>query len=91
VPGLGIYPHYSGYQSLSQLNFTPTWRADYDNLARFRLQLYRSFLLWKMRYQFTKMLRQPFKFLARRFDTKMEMVPYRAIKLKWLDLRSTRS
>jgi anaerobic magnesium-protoporphyrin IX monomethyl ester cyclase len=91
VPGSGIYSHYSGYQSLSQLNFTPTWRDDYDDLARFRLQLYRSFLLWKLRYQFTKMVRQPFKFLARRFDTKMEMVPYRAIKLKWLDLRSTRS
>jgi anaerobic magnesium-protoporphyrin IX monomethyl ester cyclase len=91
VPGSGIFSQYSGYDSLSQLNFTPTWRQDYAHLAQFRLRLYRSFLLWKMRYHTVKMLRQPFNFFSRRFETKMEMVPYRALKLKWLDLRAAKS
>jgi anaerobic magnesium-protoporphyrin IX monomethyl ester cyclase len=88
VPGSGIYSQFSGYQSLSQLNFSPTWREDYEFLAHFRMRLYRNFLLWKMRYQTFKLLRQPFNFLFRNFETKMEMVPYRALKLKWLSLRT---
>ena len=88
VPGSGIYSQFSGYQSLSQLNFSPTWREDYEFLAHFRMRLYRNFLLWKMRYQTFKLLRQPFNFLFRNFETKMEMVPYRALKLKWLSLRA---
>ncbi len=86
VPGSGIYSQFSGYQSLSQLNFSPTWREDYTLLAHFRMRLYRNFLLWKMRYQTFKLLRQPFNFLFHNFETKMEMVPYRALKLKWLSL-----
>ena len=86
VPGSGIYSQFSGYQSLSQLNFSPTWREDYTLLAHFRMRLYRNFLLWKIRYQVFKLLRQPFNFLFRSFETKMEMVPYRALKLKWLSL-----
>ncbi len=85
VPGSSIYGQFTGYNSLSQLNFTPTWRADYAELSRFRLKLYISFLLWKTVYHPLKLLRQPFNFLLRRFKTKMEMVPYRAMKLKWLE------
>ncbi len=75
------------YQSLSDLNFTPTWRADYPGLSRFRLKLYRSFLWWKIRYHPLKILRQMVNFLRRRFETKMEMVPYKAIFLKMLKER----
>ena len=88
VPGSGIYAQFNGYQSLSQLNFSPTWREDYEFLAHFRIRLYRKFLLWKMRYQTFKLLRQPFNFLFHNFETKMEMVLYRALKLKWLSLRT---
>jgi len=88
VPGSGIYEQFSGYQSLSQLNFTPTWRADYANLSKFRLRLYVSFLFWKLFYHPLKILHQPFSFLFRHFRTKMEMVPYRAMTLKWLDWRA---
>jgi len=85
VPGSAIHKEFQGYKSLSELNFSPTWRGDYRRLSRFRLRLYVSFLLWKIRYHPLKILRQPFNFLRRRFETKMEMVPYRAMMLKWLN------
>jgi radical SAM superfamily enzyme YgiQ (UPF0313 family) len=84
VPGSTIHEQFSGYGSLSELNFSPTWRQDYAHLNRFRLRLYASFLLWKLRYHPLKLLKQPFNFLRRRFETKMEMVPYRALVLRWL-------
>jgi anaerobic magnesium-protoporphyrin IX monomethyl ester cyclase len=84
VPGSAIYEQLQGYKSLSELNFSPTWRQDYQRLSRFRLHLYARFLLWKLRYHHLKLLRQPVSFLRRRFETKMEMVPYRAMVLKWL-------
>lgn len=88
VPGSKIFGTMSGYTSLSELNFTPTWRADYAALNRFRLRLYLSFLLWKIRYHPLTVARQCLNFLARRFETKMEMVPYRALIFRLLDLRS---
>ena len=83
VPGSSIYEQLAGYTSLSELNFSPTWRKDYVQLAKFRLHLYAHFLWWKLRYHPFKLLAQPFYFLRRRFQTKMEMVPYRALALRW--------
>jgi anaerobic magnesium-protoporphyrin IX monomethyl ester cyclase len=37
VPGSEIFDLYEGYNSLSDLNFTPTWREDYKELSTFRL------------------------------------------------------
>jgi radical SAM superfamily enzyme YgiQ (UPF0313 family) len=88
VPGSAIHGEFQGYESLSELNFSPTWRGDYRHLSRFRLRLYVSFLLWKIRYHPLKVLRQPVNFLRRRFETKMEMAPYRAMTLKWLEGRT---
>ncbi len=85
VPGSSIYEEFQGYQSLSQLNFTPTWRTDFQQLNRFRLRLYGAFLWWKLRYHPLKIMRQAINFLRRRFETKMEMIPYRALVLKILD------
>jgi anaerobic magnesium-protoporphyrin IX monomethyl ester cyclase len=89
VPGSAIYEQLHGYKSLSELNFSPTWREDYGQLSRFRLRLYAQFLLWKLRYHPLKLLRQPFNFVRRSFETKMEMVPYRAMVLKRLDWNTT--
>jgi anaerobic magnesium-protoporphyrin IX monomethyl ester cyclase len=75
----------TSYKSLSELTFSPAWRADYQHLNRFRLNLYIHFLWWKLWYHPLKLLRQPINFMRRKFDTKMEMVPYRALVLKWLD------
>jgi radical SAM superfamily enzyme YgiQ (UPF0313 family) len=89
VPGSAIYDEFEGYNSLSDLNFTPTWRTDYQVLSKFRLDLYRHFLWWKLRYHPGKIIRQAFNFLMRRFETKMEMVPYRALVLKWWEMRAS--
>ena len=78
--------------SLFSRSFTrsssPIWRKDYAYLSRFRMRLYIRFMLWKLRYHPLKLLRQPFNFLRRRFETKMEMVPYRALVLKFISMRS---
>jgi radical SAM superfamily enzyme YgiQ (UPF0313 family) len=90
VPGSAIFDEFAGYTSLSEMNFSPSWREDYYDLNRFRLRTYAHFLWWKFRYHPLKILRQPLNFLRRRYDTKMEMVPYRALKLKWLDKKANR-
>lgn len=88
VPGSSIYKGFSEYTSLSELNFSPVWRADYQKLSRFRLRLYIHFLLWKLFYHPFKILKQPINFLRRSFKTKMEMVPYRVLVYKYLDIMS---
>ncbi|MBW8010264.1 MAG: B12-binding domain-containing radical SAM protein [Chloroflexi bacterium] len=88
VPGSAISREFEGFENLSELNFSPIWREDFAYLSRFRLRLYIRFLLWKLRYHPLKLLRQPFNFLMRRFETKMEMVPYRALVLKFMCKRS---
>lgn len=84
VPGSSIFDEFSGYATLSELNFSPSWRPDYARLNRFRVRLYAHFLWWKLRYHPFKLLQQPINFLRCRFETKMEMVPYRALVLRWL-------
>lgn len=79
VPGSAIYNDFTGYESLSELNFSPTWRPDYEQLNKFRVRLYSRFLLWKLRYHPFRFLRQPFNFIFGQFQTKMEMTPYRAL------------
>lgn len=89
VPGSAIYGEFKGYESYSELNFSPAWRPDYARLNRFRLELYGLFLFWKLCFHPLKILRQPGGFLTRRFQTKMEMVPYRAMMLKYLALKAS--
>lgn len=91
VPGSAIFSELNGYRSLSELSFSPSWRSDYAELNRFRVGLYFRFLCWKLRYHPEKIMRQPLNFLRRRFDTKMEMAPYRAALLRMLDVRADRS
>lgn len=79
VPGSAIFDQYSGYGDYSELTFSPAWRGDYRELNAFRIRLYRQFLWWKLRYRPAKLARQPLNFLLRRFETKMEMTPYRAL------------
>jgi anaerobic magnesium-protoporphyrin IX monomethyl ester cyclase len=79
VPGSAIFPEFQGFEDYSQLTFSPAWRKDYRRLNRFRLKLYATFLGNKLLFHPFKFLVQPFHFLARRFETKMEMAPYRAL------------
>ena len=63
VPGAEIYEQFNGYNSLSELNFTPTWRKDYKALNKFRFSLYLGFLFWKIIYHPFKVLRQMINFI----------------------------
>lgn len=83
VPGSAIYKDFSGFRSLSELNFTPSWREDYEELSRFRNKLYTKFLIWKLMAHPAKILKQVINFVCRKFETKMEMVPYRALVLSF--------
>lgn len=80
VPGSKIHDQFTGYDSLSDLHFSPRWRADYAKLNRFRIRLYRRFLLGKARHHPQRLARQPLLFVQRRFETKMEMTPYRWLR-----------
>lgn len=88
VPGSAIFGQLTGYTSLSELTFSPSWRSDHASLASFRLRLYGEFLWWKLLAHPERILRQPLNFLRRSFETKMEMAPYRAALLRILDARS---
>ncbi|MBP7652681.1 radical SAM protein [Candidatus Dependentiae bacterium] len=88
VPGSSIFEEFKGYLSLSDLNFTPSWRSDYEFLVKFRMKLYRMFLIIKLIYHPLKVIKQSINFFKRSFDTKMEMVPYRALIYKYYEFRS---
>ena len=91
VPGSYIYKDFRGFKNYSELNFSPTWRDDYKVLNKFRINLYRKFLVWKMIYHPFSILKQPFNFLFRKFNTKMEMVPYRAFHVYLIIKRNFRT
>ena len=88
IPGSKIYDQYSGYKSYSDLNFSPTWRDDYKRLNKYRISLYRMFLFYKLIFFPLKIFKQILNFVFFNFETKMEMVPYKAFKLLVLELRA---
>jgi anaerobic magnesium-protoporphyrin IX monomethyl ester cyclase len=88
VPGSAIFSEIVGFKNLSDLSFTPSWRNDYLTLNSFRKELYTKFLLWKCYHYPWKILKQCINFIKRRFETKMEMVPYKALVWKVVELLS---
>ena len=81
IPGSNIYDQFEGYDSLENLTFTPTWRADYKKLVKQRLIIYSIFLFTKFFFHPFKIVRQIFNFFNKKFDTKMEMVPYKYLRI----------
>jgi radical SAM superfamily enzyme YgiQ (UPF0313 family) len=87
APGSALFGSEQGYESLSELSFSPAWRQTFAFLNNYRLGTYARFLFWKLIYHPVKFLQQPFYFLSRRFHTKMEMTPYRALAVtfhRWI-------
>ena len=84
VPGSSIYFDFKDLSkiNLSMLNFTPIWRKDYNKLAKYRLKFYCNFLFYKFIFHPFKVFVQIRNFFLCKFETKMEMVPYKALKLK---------
>ena len=81
IPGSNIYEDFEGFDSLAKLTFTPTWRKDYKKLTRERLIIYSIFLFTKCLFHPLKIFKQTFNFFNRKFDTKMEMVPYKFLRI----------
>jgi len=90
VPGSKLFGEITGFGDISELNFSPAWRKDFGELARYRLGLYRDFLLWKLLFHPFRLLKQPLSFVRGSFDTKMEMAPYRALHTLFLLLFAKR-
>ena len=82
VPGSKIYENFEGFKTLSNLTFSPIWRDDYKSLSRTRLQMYSIFLITKFIFHPIRVLKQALNFFNKSFNTKMEMVPYKVLKLK---------
>ena len=68
-------------RNIVKLNISPIWK-DYKSLNKIRLQMYTIFLISKFIFHPIKILKQIYNFLNRNFKTKMEMVPYKVLKLK---------
>ena len=84
IPGSKIYESFEGFSTLSNLTFSPIWRKDYKRLNRERLVMYSIFLMTKLIFHPIKILKQTINFFNRNFNTKMEMVPYKVLRLKSL-------
>ena len=82
IPGSSIYKKFDGFENFSDLTFTPLWRKDYKKLSRERLIMYSIFLSTKLFFHPIKILKQTRNFFTKKFDTKMEMVPFKVIKIK---------
>ena len=85
MPGSAVFGQFSGYADMAQLTFSPAWRSDYERLARWRAHLYNTFIYGKLIWHGISCVKQGMRFMARRFETKMEMTPYRMLRVKhWL-------
>lgn len=81
IPGSKIYSDFKFTENLSNLTFTPTWRSDYASLVRERIILYFIFIITKIIFYPNKITRQMINFLKKKFDTKMEMVLFKFLKI----------
>jgi radical SAM superfamily enzyme YgiQ (UPF0313 family) len=83
VPGSSIYQDFDLQNvNLSQLNFSPTWREDFKKLNSIRLFLYIQFILIKAIFHPIKIIHNIYGFFTKKFQTKMEMTPFRALEYR---------
>lgn len=80
IPGSEIFNSFDGYKSLSELTFSPLWRKDFKKLNFIRLYFYVYFLFWKTVFHPIKIMSQVLRFFSKKFNTKMEMVPFKFLK-----------
>ena len=86
IPGSKIFNDFYGYDSYSELNFSPTWRKDYSKLFKKRLFFYAYFIFFKILFYPIKIIKQILRFFTLNFQTKMEMVPFKYFKLSILSV-----
>ncbi len=88
IPGSKIFNEIKGYNSLTELNFSPNWRTDYKHLNTIRIKFYLIFIFIKIIFYPNKILKQIYNFFTKKFETKMEMVPYKFIKIMILQFKT---
>jgi radical SAM superfamily enzyme YgiQ (UPF0313 family) len=81
IPGSNIFDQFNGYKNLSDLNFSPIWRKDYKKLNWLRIKYYIYFITLKTFFFPFKIMKQIRNFIFCSFQTKMEMIPYKWLKL----------
>ena len=87
IPGSNIFDKFEGYKSFSDLNFSPTWRKIIKNCLK--KECFFIFILFFLRLFSTQQsFKTNFSFFALNFQTKMEMVPYKYLKLSFLSIFS---
>lgn len=86
LPGTALSDRLSGYKHLSELTRTPTWRADFKKLKRFRNKFYMTFFIEKTKKDLLFPLKIFFEIITRNYNTKMTMSFYKLIKLKIIHL-----
>lgn len=83
IPGSEIAPSFDGqFASPAELTFSPMWRPDYGSLQRTRMSFYATFLVLKALTRPLTIVQQVRNFRSQTFETKMEMVPFRALRYR---------
>jgi len=83
IPGSEIAPSFDGqFASPAELTFSPMWRPDYGSLQRTRMRFYATFLVLKALTRPLTIVQQVRNFRSQTFETKMEMVPFRALRYR---------
>lgn len=81
VPGSQVYTSITkGYEDISRLTFTPSWRPEYKELAKWRKKIVLTFLWTKLLYHPINLFRQGLRVFIGNYKTKMEMTLNRLLK-----------
>jgi len=83
LPGAKVFKVFGYKGTYEDMNFSPRWRKDYRALAVCRKRMYLLFLLTKLLWHPLKSLNSIINLLRLRFEIKMEMTAYRALKQNW--------
>lgn len=83
IPGSGIEKDFNlDDLKYSEMTFSPVWRKDYLFYYFFRLFSYLSFLIFKSIFHPIKFFKNITNFYLKKFELKMEMVPYKYLKYR---------
>jgi anaerobic magnesium-protoporphyrin IX monomethyl ester cyclase len=91
LPGSALAETVGERMNPSALTFSPPNGPRGSRLRWWRRQLYGTFLVNKTLRRPNEILAQAWRFIRRRFKTKMEMAPRRALQLRWTAARCARA
>ncbi|MCP4639005.1 MAG: B12-binding domain-containing radical SAM protein [bacterium] len=80
LPGADAFESESGWSRYEELNWSPSWRASYPALVRFRGRLYLEWLLTKLLFHPLATIRSAWNVLTGRCELKSEMALRRMLQ-----------